>query len=264
MAVDETIFYSYLQQGAPGTLRFYRWRPPAVSIGCFQDYRQDIDRAACVKKGYEWVRRPTGGRAVLHEDEITYCLVAGEREGFSGSVLPDYLKVAEGFKEGFHLLGVKVDVAPGERKNSDCSAACFTAVSWYEIVTGGKKLVGSAQRRKKPAFMQHGSILLRFHPENLLAVLGRKAGPQQVGVLRQQVTCLEEIMGYRPEENKVITALVEGLSRVLGISWAPGILTPSEKKLARYIKENKYDNAGWNENPAKSWKSEGWEPEEKQ
>lgn len=188
----------------------------------------------------------------MHEDEITYCLVAGEREGFSGSILPDYLKIADGFKEGFRLLGIKVEVAPGERKNPRFSAACFSAVSWYEIVAGGKKLVGSAQRREKTAFMQHGSILLSFHPENLWAVLGRKADPRQVDALRQQVTSLEEIMGYRPNENEVIRALVEGLSRVLGISWEPGVLTPDEKKLAHSIKENKYANAGWNENPSGS------------
>ncbi len=186
----------------------------------------------------------------MHEDEITYCLVAGEREGFSGGVLPDYLKIAEGFKEGFRLLGVKVEVAPGERKKPSFPAACFSAVSWYEIVAGGKKLVGSAQRREKTAFMQHGSILLGFHPENLRAVLGRKAGPGQVAALRQQVTSLEELMGYRPEVKEVITALSEGLSRVLGISWEPGALTPREKQLARCLKEKKYADAGWNENPS--------------
>lgn len=248
MAVDEAIFLSYLQGRSPLTLRFYGWSPPAVSIGYAQDLKKEIDLEACAGRNIQWVRRPTGGRSVLHDDEITYALVAGERDGFTGTLIENYLRIATGFQEGFRILGVEVNLAEGRKATLDSYAAvCFASPSWYEIEAGGRKLIGSAQVRKEKGFLQHGSILLSFDAGLLLHLLGQNVNNRLIEGLRKRMTCLEEIMGGRPEKEMVISALVTGLSRVLDVRWEPGDLTPEEIRLAEDLKLNKYLTPEWNE-----------------
>ena len=249
MAVDEALLTAYQQGTAPVTLRFYGWVPPALSLGYLQKPLSSARQARCRQAGVDWVRRPTGGRAVFHQHEITYALVTGEQDGFSGSVLADYKKIGLGLQRGFALLGLPVEMVSGLRRGKGTlSEACFAAPSWYELTYQGKKLVGSAQLRRGKALLQHGSILLTYDPWFWQEVWAEEPQPdaEKSAALQEKVIGLEEALGASPDRLAVISALRQGLSEVLGISWEEGSLTVEERRLAARLQREKYSNAAWN------------------
>lgn len=247
MALDEALLLSYQQGKAPLTLRFYGWAPPAVSLGCFQHPLTEEQQRRCHQAGVDWVKRPTGGRAVLHENELTYALVAGEQHGFTGPVLADYQKIALGLKRGFALLGLVVELAPGTRQTKGLpSQACFAASSWYEITYQGRKMVGSAQLRRGKALLQHGSILLTFDPCLWREVWGEAPAAGRNEALEQKVIGLREALGGLPARSMVISALQQGLSAELGVQWQEGSLSAEEIALASQLFKEKYTNPDWN------------------
>ena len=150
MAVDEAIAAAAAAGTVPPTLRFYRWHLPTVSLGRHQKLA-DVDEAQIAARGYDLVRRTTGGRAILHTDELTYS-VAGpiEEPHMAGGVMDAYLRFSNGLLSGLEALGLVAETASGRtRAARDLSAACFEAPSAYEITAGGLKLMGSAQSRRK-------------------------------------------------------------------------------------------------------------------
>ncbi len=257
MAIDEAILVSSAhREGAPPTLRFYGWKPPAVSIGYFQSLAGEVDLDRCRKLGVGWVRRPTGGRAVLHADEVTYSIVISEAD-LPGSVLETYRELSKGLIEGFRRLGVPADmVASGHQDlgpliGQRSSAACFDAPSWYEVVVGGKKIVGSAQTRRDGVILQHGSILLDFDVGCLLEVLavpGGRARERLARVLEKRATSLREVLGVGnlPSFDQVVEAMVLGFEKALGYSAVPGVLTREEEDLAARLAAGKYGSDTWN------------------
>src|SRR5215469_2821804 len=161
MAIDETIMEAVSAGGVPPTLRFYQWAPPCISLGKRQPL-SGIDLERCRQDGVQVVRRPTGGLAILHTDELTYSLVTcpdDPRGG--GAILDSYRKLSQGLMRGLELLRLKAQmqpVSPGASHNA--SAACFEAPSAYEITVNGRKLIGSAQTRPHGKLLQHGSVPL--------------------------------------------------------------------------------------------------------
>lgn len=162
MALDEVLARAAGAGERRPAVRFYGWSPPAVSLGYNQD-DADIDRAACAAAGIDVVRRPTGGRAVFHKDELTYCVAAPADDPLlGGTVLETYRTIAAALLAGLRNLGVAADMvrseaaAPGPAR----AASCFAAAGRYEITAGGRKIVGSAQRRIGGALLQQGSVLL--------------------------------------------------------------------------------------------------------
>ena len=162
MAVDEAIFKAYTLGLVPPTLRCYVWSPPGVSCGRFQDPAAEIDLAACAARGYGVVRRPTGGRAVLHEGDLTYMVVAGEQDGVPGGTIPAYLHLSQGLLAALTSLGVPAQLYTPAGKDVRRNPACFASPSWYELTVGGRKVAGSAQRREGGSVLQHGAIMLTF------------------------------------------------------------------------------------------------------
>lgn len=160
MAIDQAMAEAAAAGGSPPTLRFYRWSPPAVSLGRHQ-FLADIDLEAARARGYEVVRRSTGGRAILHTDELTYSVAAPESEPrVAGGVMESYLRLSNALVRGLHQTGVlAAEKAAGSvRAGPDVSAACFEVPSAYEIVVDGRKLMGSAQSRRAGYVLQHGSL----------------------------------------------------------------------------------------------------------
>ena len=166
MALDERLLEEMAQSGGVPVLRFYTWAPPAVSLGRFQQERTAVDRAACRARGVDVVRRVTGGRTVLHYRELTYSIVSSvESDLFPNDVIGTYKVIAEGLLAGLRLLGVPAEMAcraGGAAKADRAHPACFAMPSLYELLVGGKKIIGSAQRRLPGAFLQHGSILIEY------------------------------------------------------------------------------------------------------
>jgi lipoate-protein ligase A len=244
MALDEALLRGRIRASGAPTVRFYGWRPATVSLGYAQPLGDTVDRARCRAMGVGLVRRPTGGSAILHEPperEVTYSVVAREGD-FAGAddVLETYRVLGQGLAVGLGRLGVAADLVPFARGRSDGSPAfCFRRAGAYEIAVGGRKLVGSAQRRQRGSFLQHGSVLLGADPARIRAVFPREADPTG------GMTTLASELGRSPGFDVVVEALAAGLAEALGAPLAPAGLSPDEIALAESLVADKYATEAW-------------------
>lgn len=218
MALDETLLESHRQGLTPPTLRFYSWTPPALSLGYAQPLT-DVNLEACRDAGIAVVRRSTGGRAVLHQGEFTYAVIASE--GFPASVSGTYRMITEVLAQAIARLGVPADIAPGKLSRAG-SASCFQSATQADLVALGRKLVGSAQTRREGAFLQHGSLMLTQRPEDIQPFLNR---PTAGG----DATCLADVMETLPSREAIAQAIVEAVTAAWGVRLEIGALTPWEQ-----------------------------------
>jgi lipoate-protein ligase A len=228
MALDEALLRLHERGESPPTLRLYRWSPPAVSLGYFQR-RHGLDLEACRRLGLEVVRRPTGGRAVLHLNELTYAVVAGAAEGMPSSPPAAYRLLCEGLLAGLRLLGVGAGLGREAAKPPQ-PEVCFLRQTGADIVHRGRKLVGSAQTWRGSSLLQHGSIVLEPQAEALAALFG--AAKDELGA---RLTSLSEILGRGIEAGEVGGAIRQGLVQTLGVSFEAGEIGPEEWALAQGI-----------------------------
>jgi lipoate-protein ligase A len=224
------------------TLRIYGWSVPTLSLGRFQDALQSVDQGFCRDHGIPVVRRPTGGGAVLHDREMTYSLVGPTgADPFTGSILESYRGIAAGIVRGLSFLGLQPDPpAPARCLPASASPAqCFARVGSYEITFGGRKVVGSAQVRRKGASLQHGSLLLDANAR----LFDDATGGQREE--RRGWTTLRELLGRRPDLEEVALAVARGLEESFSIRWSMADLGEGEQRLARRLRARKYLNAHW-------------------
>ncbi len=252
MAVDEAIMRSHREGSTPPTLRFYSWKPPALSLGYFQQI-EEIDREACRKKGIDIVRRLTGGRAILHDEELTYSLTVREDlDLLSDSVVESYRQISEGLVGGLQKAGVQAELKPrqkGKKAPSGKSSACFDAPSWYEIVSDGKKLIGSAQTRKKGAILQHGSLPFRQDSKKIFDLFNFSSDHEREKLRRfysLKSTSLGELGADSLSFEDLSEALSRGISEALSIDLKTGSLTEKERRLAGELAREKYKSSTWN------------------
>lgn len=270
MAIDEAILRGVAQGGRP-TLRFYGWEPPAISVGVFQDVENEIDLVMCKSLGIDVVRRPTGGRAVLHDVEVTYSLILPEESGIiPKGITESYRAVSEGIVRGLASLGLdakmvslrrKGDKAPSTQAprsgryvitveapdQGSASAACFDSPSWYEVTVGGKKIVGSAQMRRMGVLLQHGSIPLELDAEKFFACLkfpSRESRKRAKAAFLARATSVREELGRDVSFIEVSEAIAQGLKEALGITFVEGELTPFELETAERLFA-KYAHLDW-------------------
>ncbi|VAX30392.1 Lipoate-protein ligase A, partial [hydrothermal vent metagenome] len=166
MAVDEAVAEMALKGIVPPTLRFYGWTVPSVSLGCFQK-SEDIDREYCEYRDIPIVRRPTGGRAILHGSEITYSFTSRNAvPPFSSGLLSSYGHLSRAFYTALKSLGIDVEMKNRREKGRILtgSALCFQSVSYGELSINSRKVIGSAQKRWKEGFLQQGSIQMKIDP----------------------------------------------------------------------------------------------------
>jgi lipoate-protein ligase A len=255
MAIDQAMAEACAAGEAPPTLRFYRWQPPAVSLGRLQPIAE-IDLAAVEAHGYEVVRRSTGGRAILHVDELTYSVAAAKEEPrVSGGVMDAYLRLSNALLAGLQEIGLSATKAGGDvRAGKDVSAACFEAPSAYEITAGGRKLLGSAQSRRVGYVLQHGSLPLTGDITRLIPLLNLPADqrPALQAQLRNRAQTLEQaltsITGASDVDvqfEHVARALCRGFEEVLNLELRPGTLTPAEVRRSAELIREKYANPEW-------------------
>ncbi|MDA8124167.1 MAG: biotin/lipoate A/B protein ligase family protein [Deltaproteobacteria bacterium] len=258
MAVDEALFREAVRKESPPTLRFYGWQKPTVSLGHFQDARREIDIEACRRFDIDIVRRLTGGKAVLHEQEVTYAVVAADDSPlFPPDILGTYRLISACIAQGLSAIGIAAEMASEGRAKTEgtASAACFAHPSRYELLVAGRKICGSAQRRSPGVFLQHGALLMTFDPRRTSAVLmppfhsqGRRED------LQKTVTSVGE---HAPsvDEETLCRVLQEGFRQVLGVRFVEGSLTPAEEDLKKELLK-KYESDRWNLEGRKSWNSE--------
>ena len=250
MATDQAIHEAVAEGSAPPTLRLYAWAPPCLSLGFAQPVAQ-IDRARAAALGWEVVRRPTGGRAILHTDELTYSIVLPDDDPLvSGGVLESYHRLSQGIVAGLDILGMRVDVQPGlplsqaERERP----VCFEAPSAYEITWQGRKVAGSAQVRRRQTVLQHGTLPL--HGDITRICLGltfdsevaRMAAREQ---LRARAVTLSEILGRTVGWEEAAQALSQGMAQALEIELTPGALSPAELARRDALEQRTYASETW-------------------
>lgn len=211
MAVDEAILEAHRLGLVPPTLRVYRWATPTLSIG----YAQRWDEPAV--PGVEVVRRPTGGRAVLHAGDFTYAIVSS---GLPEGVKASYEMLAQGLARAISRLGLETQLAPGVL-GAGRSPDCFKSTTQADLQAAGRKLIGSAQTRRAGAVLQHGSLYLEFPEALATAVFG--AGDRAVADLRT-------LLGREVAWDEVKAATVAGLAEHLGVSFQVGELTEWERE----------------------------------
>ncbi|MFL5732120.1 MAG: biotin/lipoate A/B protein ligase family protein [Chloroflexia bacterium] len=267
MAVDEVLLDSVIA-GGPPTIRFYTWEPAALSLGANQALGE-VDRAACERRGFDVVRRTTGGRAVLHQHELTYSVAVRENDPLvSGGVVESYRKISAALVTGLRLLGAEVALAPPDRAmhralalsmraqpgasedkpSGSHGAICFDAASDYELTARGRKLVGSAQARRGGALLQHGSILLDIDWDAWAAVFAYRseAGRQRAAQkLPLRMTSLSEELGRPVTAHEVSQTVRRGFAETFEIDLGPGRLTSSEIEAAQRIATEKYGSDAW-------------------
>lgn len=256
MAVDQAIAEASASGGAPPTLRFYRWAPPAVSLGRHQ-FLSDIDLDAAHVHGYDVVRRTTGGRAILHTDELTYSVAAPEAEPHvAGGVMDSYLRLSNALVLGLQRAGVpQVDKAGGQvRAGPNVSAACFEVPSAYEIVVGGRKLMGSAQSRRAGYVLQHGSLPLVGDITRLVDVLALEEEERERlrAELAQRACTLARALRMADDDPRLdyralAQTFADAFRDELAIQLKPAPLTPAELRRSAELIRTQFAAASWTE-----------------
>jgi lipoyl(octanoyl) transferase len=249
MAIEEAVL-RYVGRGeSPPTIRFFGWSPPCVSLGYGQRAQDELDIGACTRLGYSWLRRPTGGRAILHMDEVTYSLAMPLSDPRAwGGILGSYQRISRGLVLGLESMGAAVDRSEPGPTQAAVSAACFDQPSSYEITYRGRKLVGSAQVRRRNGMLQHGSMPVRGEVDGIVEVL--LLGPERRSDLsrrlRERATTLESVLGILVDPASVVKAISRGLADALDVELVEGALSASEQQWASTVGLAKYHDESWN------------------
>lgn len=254
MALDEALLEAVAGGRSRPLLRLYRWSPPAVTLGYAQP-ATEVNAAACRELGFDLVRRPTGGRAVLHDREATYAVIAPARfPAFAGPLLETYGVIARALRRAVADLGIPAEPVPGRRRAvpGEGGAICFTAPSSRELVFRGCKIAGSAQKRIGGAFLQHGSIPVEMDLDQLCRLIdpGRKGGRAgDPAKLAQSVGWLNRWLDRPIAVEMVEAALVAAFERELALHFLPEEPTSLEWDRARQLVAEKYGKTDWTFNP---------------
>lgn len=239
MAIDEAVLSARMEGLVPDTLRFYCWKPSAVSIGKFQRVENEVQLENCKQRGVDVVRRITGGGTVYHdsEDEITYSVVASKESLEADDIADVYARIYSGLTEALGALGVTADFNEGN------SRAC------PNLTVNGRKISGSAQCHKRGVVLQHGTILAKVNLERMftyLRVPWARSCMQVVSVARHKITSLYDELGKNVSTAEVNHALIEGFRKALNVELVNGELTLYERELAERLCKQKYASDDWN------------------
>ena len=235
MALDEAIAVARSESLVPDTLRFFRWEPSAVSIGYFQGMDDEVDTAACDRRGIGYVRRRTGGGAVYHDrnGELTYSMLLSQSHRLvSADFQESYGTLCSGLVNGLRLLGVQAEFKPIN-----------------DIVVGGRKVSGNAQTRGLNVVHQHGTILLEVDPKLMFAVLkvpNEKIRDKMIKSVEERVTSLRAVLGREVSFDELKGALIEGFEASFRIKLVQGALTEFEAQKAEELRTEKYSRREWN------------------
>lgn len=264
MALDEAILeYSGKRESLP-TLRLYAWQPPCLSLGYAQPY-SEVDLIRLRQLNWELVRRPTGGRAILHTDELTYSVCGPlDEPRLAGSVLESYRQLSQALLLALHLLGVPAEAREKPEihqnslssktfaQNSNGSAPiqpiCFEVPSNYEITVQGKKLIGSAQARRKEGVLQHGSFPLWGDLTRITQVLVYNNESDRLSAAKRllnRATTLESVTNIHITWDEVAQVYRTAFEKALNIKLISEEPSKNELERAEALMVEKYANPNW-------------------
>jgi lipoyl(octanoyl) transferase len=228
MALDRAVQLAREEGSSSPTLRLYRWLRPTVTLGRFQD-AAGVDREFCESSGVDVVRRFTGGRGVLHDDELTYSIVAGVADGIPRGTAASYRMLCTALVEAYQLLGVDAALTARPRGEGS-SAACYLHTTPADLSLGAMKLSGSAQVWLGGTVLQHGSFTITRDVDREARAF--RLSDDSRARLDAQTATLADALGRRPTIEDVREACVEGLQRAFGVRLVPGVVSERELQLA--------------------------------
>lgn len=250
MAADSAIAAAVGSGSQPATLRLYGWNPHCLSLGYGQRIR-DADTAALRRRGWDLVRRPTGGKAILHGDELTYSLCLPlDHPLASGDIVESYRRISAGLLRALEGLGLPATANPAHDSSlsEPAGPVCFVQPSHYEILVSGRKLIGSAQLRRKGVMLQHGTLPIGGDVARICEVLSFESAAEreeQRERTRQRALTLSQALGIKPTWDEVADALETGFADALGLDIIPGELSVAENAEAAALLRDKFDNPAW-------------------
>jgi len=261
MALDEALLVMHEAGATLPTLRVYGWCQPTLSLGYAQNVQQEVDLIACHTQGVAVVRRPTGGRAVLHDQEVTYSvvmpltLVDGPH-----TITEHYRRIGMALATALQALGLPVQLARPQVRATPthalASPACFAALSRYELSVAGKKMVGSAQKRAQRALLQHGSIPLWMDRQRLFQCL--RVPPEHRTALVQAaystMGAVHEVAETPVSLTALQAALRQGFGTTFGVELVDLPISPAEWRLTQHLRATKYATDAWNFDGAAAWR----------
>lgn len=251
MAIDQAIMEAVTEELIPPTLRFYAWQPPCLSLGYTQPV-VDVDRARLAERGWDLVRRLTGGRAILHTDELTYSVtVQAANPIVAGDIVASYRRLSQALLNGLRDLGAdpQADKRASEHHETH-GPVCFEVPSHYEITVGGKKLIGSAQVRKAGAVLQHGSLPLTGDITRICDALVYTDNDERERVRSRVVlraATLESVLGQTVSWEQAVAAMTRSFQETFDLEFtSSNALTADELRRAEELRTQQYATEAWN------------------
>ena len=254
MAVDEAILESIGRNDVPPTLRLYAWEPACLSLGYAQPHT-DVDLGRLATHGWDVVRRATGGRAILHTDELTYSVTGPQDEPrLAGGVLESYRQLSQALLAALLKLGLPAKALPQPQISGSNSqpkeSVCFEVPSNYEITVHGKKLIGSAQARKKQGVLQHGTLPLYGDLTRITQALAFPTDEKRKSVAQRlltRATNVETILNRVVSWEEAANAFVWAFENTLDLNLLADELTSTEIVRAEELVKEKYAHPSWTE-----------------
>ena len=251
MAIDEALLIWHSEQKIPPVLRFYGWKKPSLTIGHFQNAEKTIDFSGVHTHGCDFVRRLTGGSAVLHDDEITYSIIVNESHPkIPASVNEAYYILSQGLLEGYRILGIRAEFAVPDRQYlKDRTAVCFEKPAIYEMIVDGKKVSGNAQTRKNGVLLQHGSIPMSFNSEMLFDLFKfsteERRERQRMAFVKKAIS-INDITGKQHTYDMLKKAFEQGFKTSLHIELETMKLDDKQWEFIHHLANTKYRTNEWN------------------
>ena len=245
MAIDEAILRNRVAGSVPNTLRFYRWKPSAVSIGRFQKLENEVILENCRKLGVDVVRRVSGGGTVFHDEtgEVTYSVTAPAQDMGTNDVAEVYGKIYAAISEALRMVGIASDYSPGDVKNCP------------NLTVKGKKISGSAQANKRGVVLQHGTLLMDVDLPKMFTMLRvpwADSCMKVVNVAKGKITSVQHELGHPLTAETAVNAIAHGFAVTLNMQVVENVqslqeqLTNEERKLAEQLCKEKYSTSEWN------------------
>jgi lipoate-protein ligase A len=233
MAIDRAVLVAHSMNKVPPTVRFYQWKPSAISIGYFQSLEEEVDLQQCRRFGVDYVRRITGGGAVFHEDELTYSIVVSEdHPSIPKNIMESYGVICGAIISGLKQLDIESVYQPIN-----------------DILVDGKKISGNAQTRKEKTVLQHGTVLMDVDVEkmfSLLKVPNEKIKDKLISDVKERITSIQHVCGEAISFDEVAEALKVGFEEEFDVRLEKGALTTEEKKLTETFDREFFSVASWN------------------
>lgn len=248
MAIDDAIMQTVAAGDAPPTLRLYAWDPLCLSLGYGQRVR-DVDYAALSARGWSLVRRPTGGKAILHGDELTYSVSLPKNHPLAeGDVVESYRRISEALMSALTHLGLSPASEKQAKGNRGLGPVCFEVPSHYEITSDGKKLIGSAQVRRRDGILQHGTLPLHGDITRICDVLAYENEAERQSakaILLTRATTLQRVLGEITPWETAADAIAQGFVEAFDIDFVVGERTETEIQLAKKLVHERYAHDDW-------------------